>query len=135
VPGILADVNNRGQVAVILRLLQEDWRAEIWNDMRVHVATFANVGLAEDASDLVVWEACQQHGLVLITGNRNAKGNESLELTIRTRNAADSLPVVTISAGQRVMQDRAYAVRVADSLLEYLIDIDKVRGTGRLYVP
>ena len=46
-----------------------------------------------------------------------------------------SLPVVTISDQDRVLQDRIYAEKVAVKLLEYLIRIDEVRGAGRLYVP
>ena len=50
-------------------------------------------------------------------------------------NQPDSLPVVTISDQDRVLQDRIYAEKVAVKLLEYLIRIDEVRGAGRLYVP
>jgi hypothetical protein len=51
------------------------------------------------------------------------------------RRRSDSLPVVTISDQDRVLQDRLYAEKVAVKLLEYLIRIDEVRGAGRLYVP
>ena len=50
-------------------------------------------------------------------------------------NQPDSLPDVTISDQDRVLQDRIYAEKVAVKLLEYLIRIDEVRGAGRLYVP
>jgi hypothetical protein len=50
-------------------------------------------------------------------------------------NQPGSLPVVTISDQDRVLQDRIYAEKVAVKLLEYLIRIDEVRGAGRLYVP
>jgi hypothetical protein len=135
VRGILADANNQGQVEVLVRLLQEDWRGEIWDAMGVVRATFADFGLSQEASDLEVWEACQKNQFVLITGNRNAKGTDSLEATIRTRNTPSSLPVLTISDGERLMRDREYAERVADRLLGYLFEIDQHLGTGRLYLP
>ncbi len=36
---------------------------------------------------------------------------------------------------RRVQLEAAYAGKVAIKLLEYFLDIDAVRGTGRLYVP
>ncbi len=47
----------------------------------------------------------------------------------------DSLPVFTIADANRVVNDRDYARRVAEKLLEYLLMIDGVRGAGRMYVP
>ncbi|HWG45363.1 MAG TPA: hypothetical protein VN688_21550 [Gemmataceae bacterium] len=38
-------------------------------------------------------------------------------------------------AVNRINHSRAYAERVVERLLEYLIDIDNYRGTGRLYLP
>jgi hypothetical protein len=57
-----------------------------------------------------------------------------LEATIRRLNQADSLPVITISKSQEVVH-RSYAERAAVRLLEYLSEIDRFRGTGRLYIP
>ena len=83
----------------------------------------------------MVWRTCQKEELVLITGNRNRRGSESLEATIQSGNQPDSLPVVTIADQDRVLRDRAYAEAVAVRLLDYLMRIDEVRGAGRLYVP
>ncbi|HEY1858722.1 MAG TPA: hypothetical protein VGG61_00095, partial [Gemmataceae bacterium] len=46
--------------------------------------------------DSLVWETCQQRDLVLLTDNRNQDDSASLEATIRLRNAANCLPVLTI---------------------------------------
>lgn len=83
----------------------------------------------------MIWRTCQREGLVLITGNRNKRGPESLEAVIQGENQLDSLPVITISNADRVLQDRLYAEKVAESLLDYLLRIEEVRGAGRLYVP
>jgi len=58
-----------------------------------------------------------------------------LEGVIRGENQPDSLPIVTIANPKRVLQDRLYAERVAEQILDYLMRIDEFRGTGRLYAP
>jgi hypothetical protein len=45
------------------------------------------------------------------------------------------LPVITLADSRRIYKDRAYAQHTAEALLEYLIDIESLRGTGRLYIP
>lgn len=41
----------------------------------------------------------------------------------------------TIADPEQVLQSSACAARIVTRLLEYLIDIDNYRGTGRLYLP
>ena len=83
----------------------------------------------------MIWQACQHQEVVLITINRNAHGPDSLEVTIRAQNTPTSLPVFTLADGDRILHDKDYAERAAKRLLEYLLEIDKVRGTGRLFLP
>jgi hypothetical protein len=68
-------------------------------------------------------------------GNRNAEGPESLEATIRQENTDGSLPVLTIAEPVLILSDRAYAEGVAERLLGVIIDLDKLRGLGRIYQP
>jgi hypothetical protein len=58
-----------------------------------------------------------------------------LELVIRTENKADSLPVVTLANSERILNDRPYAEKTAEKLLDYLTRIGDFRGAGRIYVP
>ena len=133
--GILADVNIQGQASILLLVLQaEPWR-EFWEALGVSILTFADLSLPTNASDAEIWQACQDQQLILLTGNRNKDGPDSLEATIRARNAADSLPVLTIADPEAVRHSRAYAEQVVERLLTYLEDIDNCRGTGRLYIP
>ncbi len=133
--GILADINVQGQVSVLLLLLEsETWRS-LWTALGLRALTFADVGLAPDTSDSIVWQLCQDQGLVLVTANRNDDGPDSLEATLREHNTATSLPVITLADAEAVRHSRAYADQVVESLLAYLIQIDNCRGTGRLYVP
>jgi hypothetical protein len=131
----MADNDVQGQFDAIVRFLQSETWQRFWQDAAVTVLTLPGVGLDRDTSDNVVWQTCQGQQVVLVTGNRNKEGPESLEQTIRTLNQADSLPVITISDPIRFMHDRAYAERAAIKLLEYLLEIDKHRGAGRIWVP
>jgi hypothetical protein len=133
--GILADKNVEGHVTALVRILQEPTWREFWLHLNLSVFTFEDLGLAASAPDSLLWHACQQEGILLITSNRNAAGSDSLQETIRTRNRVDSLPVFTLADAERVVNDRGYAERVAEALLEYLFRIDDLRGTGRLYLP
>jgi hypothetical protein len=133
--GLLADHNILGQVELIASLLQDEARLEYWDYLELSVVTLAELGLPTDASDRLIWKECQARQLILITANRNAEGPDSLEATIRTFNHAACLPVFTIGDPDRVHRDRAYAHRIADKLLDYLFDLDRYRGTGRLFIP
>src|SRR5262249_14305474 len=104
--GILADINLRGHFRALVHLLEgDDWR-EIWTSLDLKVHTFASLGLALDASDLAIWQVCQQQDVVFVTGNRNQAGPNSLEEVIRTRNTAESLPVITVADLDRLRLER-----------------------------
>jgi hypothetical protein len=134
-PDILPDNDVAGHVRGIVRILaSERWR-DLWQAVGCVVRTFEEFNLAQDASDRTVWQTCQARQILLITGNRNADGPDSLDLTIRECNRPDCLPVFTIARVQRLRRDRAYAERVAVRLLDYLLDVDNLRGTGRVYLP
>jgi hypothetical protein len=120
--------------AVLARCRQPDWKP-VWDELGIEVITFADLRLDVDAADAEIWIACQTNQIVLLTGNRNAEGPDSLEVTIRKRNAPDSLPVFTFADLRRLKHDRAYQELVAERLLEKLIDLDALRGTGRIYLP
>jgi hypothetical protein len=135
VKGLLADINVQGQLELLLHVWESaPWR-EIWESLNLTVFSFEELGLARDVADDVLWETCQQRQIVLLTANRNDEGPDSLEATIRDRNALDSLPVFTLADAQRLQNEPVYAKQTAEKLLDYLFRIDEVRGTGRLYVP
>jgi hypothetical protein len=135
VRGILADINVGKQRRAIVAIWTSDTWHEIWDGLGLSVVNFRTVGLPYNASDALIWTTCQREGLVLITGNRNKRGPDSLEAVIQRENQPDSLPVITIADATRVLQDRLYAEKVAERLLEKLIAIDDFRGAGRIYVP
>jgi hypothetical protein len=135
VKGILADNNILGHFTHLRRVWESPyWRAE-WESLHLSEHDFEGLGLARNVPDSVLWRLCQEREIVFVTANRNDHGPDSLEATIRAQNGPTSLPVFTIADAQRVLHEQTYATRVAEKLLDYLFLIDKVRGTGRLYVP
>ncbi len=134
-PGLLADVNIEGQFVVLLGVLESKEWHDLWRELNVTVYNLDDLGLPTDASDLELWQRCQERDLVLLTANRNLEGDDSLEATIRRLNRSESLPVLTLSNPLRIIQDKRYAHLVAERLCEYLIEIDRYRGTGRIFLP
>ena len=133
--GIMGDNDVQGHFTRLLRIfLSPTWR-ELWERLHLAVETFETLGLEHLAPDVLVWETCQARQVVLVTGNRNDEGPDSLEATIRSRNTPDSLPVLTIASPKVFMKSRSYAERVAEKILECLLEIDTRRGAGRIWVP
>ena len=135
VKGILADNNVIGQVAYLVRLMQAKPWDEFWNELGLVVCQFADVGLLPTASDVEVWQRCQAHELILITDNRNEDSPDSLTAAIRKFNTSTSLPVFTIADLDKFKTSREYDEQVVVALYDYLLRIDEVRGTGRLFLP
>lgn len=134
-PTILVDENIDGYAPYLARLLfSAEWR-EISAALDVKLVGFDDVGLARSTVDSEVWDFCQSHSHYLLTDNRNEDRADSLETTIRTRNLPTNLPVFTISDVNRLRSERDYAEAVVVKLLEYLVDADRILGTGRLYLP
>jgi hypothetical protein len=138
VRGLLSDVNFVGQLDRILDALRTPEWVEFWVETGLVVETFTGLGLDPQANDRVLWERCQDEGLLLVTGNRNDDGPNSLEAAIRD-GSPDALPVLTVSDGRRVVRDGAYALAVAVALLEVVHDISRrpetILGSGRIYLP
>ena len=133
--GILADINVVGQVVYLVKLMQAEPWTEFWNDLGLVLRRFEDIGLPATAKDVEVWQRCQAHELVLITDNRNDDSADSLTAAIRNFNTPTSLPVFTIADLDKFAASRDYEKRVLATLYDYLLRIDEVRGTGRLYLP
>jgi hypothetical protein len=132
---LMADNDSGGQFAALLDVLNSDEWRELWQALGLAVVTFESLGLARDAPDALVWDACQRNEVILITGNRNDDGPESLEATLRARNQERSLPVFTLVHPDHVRPGSGETVRVAVKLLEHLLEIDHYRGAGRIWLP
>jgi hypothetical protein len=135
VKGILADNNVTGQIAYLVQRMQTGIWEDFWKHLGLVLRRFEDAGLAPDASDVEVWRRCQEEELILITDNRNDDRPDSLAAAIRDFNTASSLPVFTVGDLDKFRTSRDYEERVLDTFYRYLLDIDKVRGSGRLYLP
>ena len=93
--GILADYNIAGQVRALVETFyaSKEW-SDFWNSLGLSSHVFADVGLDKRAPDDVVWQMCQDTGLVLITGNRNAS-------RLRWRRQSAIASVRTVSPSSR----------------------------------
>ena len=132
---LLADANIQGHVDRLAERMQAEPWVGFWNYLHLSYVAFADVGLDLADSDVVVWKRCQEKGLCLVTNNRNDDGLDSLENTIRTYNTPQSLPVFTIGDADRTLLDRDYSDKVIWALVDYLLRLDNLLGTGRLFIP
>jgi predicted nuclease of predicted toxin-antitoxin system len=127
----LVDYNLTGDAVLFWGTLS----AEGWLDlMPIRFFTFRDVDLAMDSSDRIVWQFAQTNQMILITANRNMKGTDSLEQTIREDNTANSLPILTIGNPNR-FDESSYRQRCATRLIEVLFDLENYRGAGRVFIP
>lgn len=132
---LLADVNLKGQFNRLISLLRSSSWQYFTDDLQLVFLEFEDVGLVDTATDAEVYELCQSRGCYLITNNRNEDGPTSLGTAIKQNTSPESLPVFTISDGDSVNRSKAYAEKVVASLIDYLLRIDTLHGTGRLYLP
>lgn len=132
--GILVDVNLRGQMARIHTEILSEW-SEYWEAIGTTILSFADVDLVDTTPDDQLWRTCQENEWILITGNRNSDGEDSLGETIQRENTENSLPVLTIGRTDEVLTSINYLQRVTEKLIDYLINIENIRGAGRLYLP
>jgi hypothetical protein len=132
---LLVDANLDGHAEVLdMRLSTNTWLE--WRGLlQIQFLHFEQAGLARTASDTIVWRFCEQNGYYLLTANRNSKSDNSLEATIRREGTERSLPVFTLADADRIYDSTDYLDQVVASLLDYLLDEENYRGTGRLYLP
>src|SRR5436190_20048616 len=110
-PAILFDYDVQGHFRVLSSIWTSPARIELWNMLDCSAHTFRGLAIPQDTADADLWDYCQANQFVLVTGNRNAKGDQSLEAVIQQQNLPASLPVLTIADSERVMTDRSYAER------------------------
>jgi hypothetical protein len=135
VQAILADVNVQGHLGVLVTILESPTWRDLWHGLGLAVKTLRSLGLTPGVPDDTLWHTCQREEVALITANRSADEPDSLEATLGSHGTPESLPVFTLAHADRVLTSREYAERAAARLLDYLLNIDRVRGAGRLYLP
>jgi hypothetical protein len=115
--------------------LQSAWLAGGWNELvSLQFTTLVQVGLEVDCDDRTIWRFVQARGMLLLTANRNMKGADSLEQTIREENTLSAHPVITIGNEKR-LDEPDYRTRCAARLAEIVFDLEDYLGVGRVYIP
>lgn len=72
--------------------------------------------------------------MLLVTANRNMKGEDSLEQVMRQENTSTSYPIITISNPERI-NEYDYRERCVERIIEIAIDFPNYLGVGRIYIP
>ena len=136
VNGLLMDNHVTGHVEYLIQLLNlDDTFREIWLQLKCPLLRLDECGLQLSSPDDLIWDYCQREQVILVTANRNRTGSDSLGEAIASRNSPTCLPVLTLAKPARIETERTYALRTAAKLLQYVIDIESLRGVGRMYVP
>lgn len=128
---ILADHDIEGYATLLWGALATDG----WLDLYpLKLVTFRDVNLSVDSSDRMVWRFAQANQMLLLTNNRNMKGEDSLENTLREENTPTSLPILTFSNISR-LNEHAYRRRCAAQLVEIVLFLDDNLGRRRIFIP
>lgn len=128
----LIDYNLQKYATILLGKIANDG----WLDLiPLSFIFFQDIELPTDSNDRVVWRLAQQNRVILLTANRNMKGEDSLEQVIREDNTPDSLPVITIGNLDRFSKEASYRSRCADRIIEIVLDIENYMGVGRIFIP
>jgi hypothetical protein len=128
----LIDHNLKGHALVLLGAIA----TQGWLDIvPIQFVTFTEIDLSIDSDDRTVWRLAQKNQMILLTANRSMKGKDSLEQVMREENTSESLPVITISNADWLLNDSEYRGRCAESLVEIVLDIDTYQGARRIFIP
>jgi hypothetical protein len=128
----LIDHNLKGHALILFGAIA----SQGWLDLvSIQFVTFADIDLSIDSNDRAVWRLAQKNKMILLTANRSMKGKDSLEQVIREENTLGSLPVITISNADRLLNDYEYRNLCVERLIEIVLDIDNYRGAKRLFIP
>jgi hypothetical protein len=128
----LIDHNLKGHALVLFGAIA----SQGWLDIvPIQFVTFDEMNLSIDSDDRGVWRLAQENQMILLTANRSMKGKDSLEQVMREENTSESLPVITVSNADRLLNDSEYRGRCVESLIEIVLDIDTYLGARRIFIP
>lgn len=127
----LVDYNLDGYALIFLGILTKLGWLEL---ISIQFVTFKEAGLSMESSDRLVWHYAQENQMMILTANRNMKGDDSLEEVMRKENTETSFPVVTIGNLDR-LDEFDYRERCIERIIEIILDIEQYMGAGRLFIP
>jgi hypothetical protein len=68
-PRIMADHNVEGHLEVLLNIWSSPAWGDAWEEMGGNLESFERLGIAPDTLDTDLWQLCQAHEIILLTGN------------------------------------------------------------------
>lgn len=128
---ILVDHNIEGGAALLFATLQENGWVEFLDLSFVY---FPQTPLDASSDDITVWRYAQAQHALLLTDNRNRRGEDSLQATIERENHPQALPTLTVGSKER-LNDPEYRLKVALRIVDVIIYLDNYRGAGRVFLP
>lgn len=128
---ILVDHNIEGDAALLFVTLQEGGWTELLDLSFVY---FPETPLDNSSDDTAVWRYAQAQHALLLTDNRNRRGEDSLQATFERENHPQALPVLTVGSKKR-LKNPEYRRQVALKIADVIIYLDNYRGTGRVFLP
>jgi hypothetical protein len=105
--GITADHNVEGHLKRLISICETSVWREVWSALRLELKPFSELGLVPR-----------------FAGSNHYRKQSTLKPSRSKFADAD-----------RILESRPYAELVVERLLEIILDIENLRGTGRLYVP
>ncbi|MBW4578489.1 MAG: ACP S-malonyltransferase [Tildeniella nuda ZEHNDER 1965/U140] len=128
---VLVDYNLTGYIVLFQGTLAADGWLEL---LSIRFVTLKEAGLAVDTNDRIIWQFAQSHQMLLLTANRNAKGKDSLEQTIREESTSTSLPVLTVGSLDRIIEQE-YREQCSARIADIVLSIENYLGVSRIFIP
>jgi hypothetical protein len=128
---VLLDANLTGLAAHLRSALQTSGWLQL---VAMEFATFPDLDLPYSLHDRAIWRFVQERQMPLLADNRNMRGANSLERTLREELQPSSLPILTIGSSDR-LEEREYRRQCIERLVEIVTDLENLRGTPRLFIP
>lgn len=128
---VLVDYNLTGYIVLFQGTLASGGWLEL---LAIRFVTLKEAGLAADTNDRIIWRFAQSNQMLLLTANRNAKGEDSLEQTIREEGTSTSLPVLTVGTLDRLVE-REYREQCSARIAEIVLYIENYLGISRIFIP
>jgi len=128
---VLVDYNLTGYIVLLQGTLASNGWLEL---LSIRFVTLQEAGLAADTNDRIIWQFAQSNQMLLLTANRNAKGEDSLEQTIREEGTSTSFPVLTVGSLDRLVE-REYREQCSARIADIVLYIESYLGVSRIFIP
>jgi len=121
--GLLADENFQGHMPRLQQALRSFDLWDLLAEEGIRFGTFRDHGLKAGLDDRSLWNHCQDEGFILLTYDKNHDGPNSLQATMEDTWNVGRLSMITVSDQDKFSRDGVYAIRVASSIADILVEV------------